>query len=44
MTGVREESYDVVVVGAGLAGLVAALTAAEADVDVALLEAVQLEL
>ena len=38
MTGVREESYDVVVVGAGLAGLVAALTAAEADVDVALLE------
>jgi len=33
-----QEAYDVVVVGAGLAGLVAALTAAEAGAKVALLE------
>jgi len=32
------EAYDVVVVGAGLAGLVAALTAAETGADVALFE------
>ena len=38
MNAPPKESYDVVVVGAGLAGLVAALSAAEAGAEVALLE------
>jgi fumarate reductase flavoprotein subunit len=38
VTATTKESFDVVVVGAGLAGLVAALTAAEDGVEVALLE------
>ena len=38
MNAPPKESYDVVVVGAGLAGLVAALSAAESGAEVALLE------